>query len=63
MGTYCGHSIIIDPWGNVIAEGNDEEGIITGSIELSEVKEIRDMIHVFRDRRPESYGELAAEKR
>ncbi len=33
--------------GNVIAEGNDEEGIITGSIELSEVKEIRDMIHMF----------------
>ena len=49
--------------GNVIAEGNDEEGIITGSIELSEVKEIRDMIHMFRDRRPESYGELAAGKR
>lgn len=63
MGTYCGHSIIIDPWGNVIAEGNDEEGIITGSIELSEVKEIREMIHMFRDRRPESYGDLAAGKR
>lgn len=55
MGTYCGHSIIIDPWGNVIAEGGDEEEIVTGTVDFGETQNIRNMIHMFRDRRPESY--------
>ena len=62
MGTYCGHSIIIDPWGTVIAEGGDGEEVITGTVDLSAVKEIRDTIHMFRDRRPGSYGEILAGK-
>ena len=49
--------------GNVIAEGNDEEGIITGSIELSGSKGDKGYDSYVRDRRPESYGELAAGKR
>ena len=62
MGTYCGHSIIIDPWGTVIAEGGDTEEIITGSVDFSITKEIRETIHMFRDRRPESYRELIGQK-
>lgn len=58
MGTYCGHSIIIDPWGKVIAEGSDEQEIIYGEINLSEVNEPRELIHVFNHRRPTSYHEL-----
>lgn len=58
MGSYCGHSIIIDPWGTIIAEGGDSEEIVTGSVDLSFVKEVRETIHMFRDRRPESYGEI-----
>lgn len=58
MGSYFGHSIIIDPWGNILAEGGEEEEIVTGSVDLSVTKEIRETIHMFRDRRPESYGEL-----
>ncbi|MDD2207133.1 MAG: carbon-nitrogen family hydrolase [Aminobacterium sp.] len=55
MGTYCGHSMIIDPWGEVIAEGGDQEEIVTGSVDFSETQKIRDTIHMFRDRRPQSY--------
>lgn len=56
MGTYCGHSIIIDPWGEVIAEGGDEQEIVTGSIDFGKMKEVRDLIHMFRDRQPQLYG-------
>lgn len=56
MGTYCGHSIIIDPWGEIIAEGGDEEDIVYGSVDFSKIDEIRNTIHMFRDRRPETYA-------
>lgn len=55
MGTYCGHSIIIDPWGEIIAEGGDNEEIIYGSFDFRKIKEIRNTIHMFRDRKPEVY--------
>lgn len=57
MGTYCGHSIIIDPWGDIIAEGGGEEEIITGSIDYTKTREVRDLIHMFRDRQPTLYGD------
>lgn len=44
--TY-GHSIIIDPWGHVLAEANgDEPGIITADINLDEIKKARTRIPV-----------------
>ena len=55
MGSYCGHSLIIDPWGNIIAEGGEKEEIIYGSIDLSIIDEIRNTIHMFRDRHPNFY--------
>lgn len=58
MGTYCGHSIIIDPWGDVIAEGSDSEDIVTGSIDYTKTREVRDLIHMFRDRQPHLYGDV-----
>jgi len=39
--TY-GHSLIIDPWGKILAEGAEaEEGIITAEIDLEQVGKIR----------------------
>lgn len=38
--TY-GHSLIIDPWGKILADGGTEEGIITADIDLSEVAKTR----------------------
>ncbi len=56
MGTYCGHSIIINPWGEIIAEGGEDEEVVCGSVDFAVAKDIRNTIHVFRDRRPETYG-------
>jgi predicted amidohydrolase len=41
--TY-GHSLIIDPWGEVLADGGDEVGIITAEIDPAKVDEVRAMI-------------------
>jgi deaminated glutathione amidase len=38
--TY-GHSLIIDPWGRVLADGGTEEGIITAELDMALVKKTR----------------------
>ncbi len=52
---FAGHSMMIDPWGEIIAEAGEGEEIITAEIDLEIVKEIRKQIPVFEDRRPEYY--------
>ena len=36
-----GHSLIVDPWGEVLADGGDEPGIVTASIDPARVAEVR----------------------
>ncbi len=38
--TY-GHSLIIDPWGKVLADGDTDEGIIIADLDLAEVAKTR----------------------
>ncbi|MBM7693118.1 putative amidohydrolase [Peribacillus deserti] len=52
---FAGHSMIIDPWGEVLAEAGDQEQILQGEIELKKVDEVRKLIPVFQDRRTEFY--------
>jgi predicted amidohydrolase len=47
----AGHSVVIDPWGQVIAEAGTEEEVLTVDIDLSLVAKIRDEFPVLRDRR------------
>lgn len=53
---FAGHSMIIDPWGEVIAEAGDQEEILTAEIETNLVKEIRKQIPIFADRKPNLYS-------
>ena len=39
-----GHSLIVDPWGRVLADGGVEAGYITAKIDLAEVAKARAMI-------------------
>jgi len=55
--SYFGHSLIIDPWGEIVNEGDDRETIIFGDIDFERVKEIRKIIPMYYDRQPESYPE------
>ncbi|MEI7024479.1 carbon-nitrogen family hydrolase [Paenibacillus sp. y28] len=52
---FFGHSMIIDPWGEVLAEGGEEEALLSAEIDLSKVTEVRGRIPIFEDRRPELY--------
>ncbi|MGG6311997.1 carbon-nitrogen family hydrolase [Paenibacillus macerans] len=52
---FFGHSLIIDPWGDVIAEGGEGEEIVGVTIDLTLVDQVRRRIPVFADRRPGLY--------
>ena len=46
-----GHSLIIDPWGEILADGGPEPGIIYADIDLSRVKKARDRIPALNNER------------
>jgi predicted amidohydrolase len=48
--TY-GHSLIVDPWGTIIAEASEGPGIALGDIDLERVRRIRAAMPVHRHRR------------
>ena len=52
---FFGHSMIIDPWGEIVAEAGEEETILSAKIDLGLVDEVRRRIPVFEDRRPSMY--------
>ena len=41
--TY-GHSLIVAPWGEVLADGGEQPGVVTADIDLSKVEEARTMV-------------------
>ena len=47
-----GHSLIIDPWGEILADGGDQPGIITADLDLDRVADVRAMIPSLRHDRP-----------
>lgn len=54
--TYCGDSVIIDPWGKTVVEASEtEEALLTVTINLDLVEEARSKIKVLADRRPDLY--------
>ncbi|MCY4071782.1 MAG: carbon-nitrogen family hydrolase [Chloroflexi bacterium] len=52
---FGGHSMVIDPWGQVLIEGGEDEELLTAEIDLDEVNRVRMKIPVFEDRRPDAY--------
>ncbi|TDF96641.1 carbon-nitrogen family hydrolase [Paenibacillus piri] len=52
---FFGHSMIIDPWGEVLAEGGETEQIVRAEIDMGLVAEVRSRIPIFEDRRPGLY--------
>lgn len=58
--TFPGGSMIIDPYGEVVADAGDEETTIHAEISLDAVTAARRRYPMFRDRRPELYGPICA---
>ncbi len=54
--TFFGHSLVIDPWGEVLAEGSeDAQQVIITDIDFDTLADARKKVPVFSDRRPECY--------
>ena len=54
--TFYGHSLIIDPWGELLAEGSEtDEEVIVVDVDFGSVAEIRQRIPVLKDRKPQYY--------
>lgn len=48
---FFGHSMIVDPWGEVVIEIGEPEGLYTITLDLDRVKEVRRTFQVLGDRR------------
>ena len=54
--TYFGDSVIIDPWGETVLEANEkDESLLTATIDIDKVDQVRSKMRVLRDRRPDLY--------
>lgn len=52
---FFGHSMVIDPWGEIVVEGDESEQLLTASVDLNVVDKVRSTIPIFEDRRPSLY--------
>ena len=50
-----GHSIITNPWGDIIAEASEKESLIISEIDLSEIKKIREELPLLKNKREDLY--------
>ncbi len=54
--TYCGHSALIDPWGETVIEADGvSPQLLTVTVDFGLVDEVRRRIPALADRRPECY--------
>lgn len=61
IGEFYGSSYFVNPKGKIIAQasGNKDELLIC-DLDLDEIREVRNLWQFYRDRRPETYGQITA---
>lgn len=47
-----GHSLIVDPWGEIVADAGEGEGIIYAELDLGRVDQVRNRLNVIREPKP-----------
>jgi deaminated glutathione amidase len=50
-----GRSLIVDPWGTVLAQAPDEETVISAELDRARVEEVRRQLPSLANRQPEAY--------
>jgi predicted amidohydrolase len=50
-----GHSVVVDPWGTVLADAPDEETVIVADLDRERLRRIRETLPSLANRRPEAY--------
>ena len=59
IGRFYGNSYFCDPRGRVVAEaGEDADELVVADLDLDLIEEVRNTWQFYRDRRPETYGDL-----
>jgi N-carbamoylputrescine amidase len=59
IGKFYGHSYFVNPRGEILAEGSeDRDELVTADIDLDKIDEVRNTWQFYRDRRPETYGDM-----
>jgi predicted amidohydrolase len=59
---YVGRSMVVDPWGTIVATASDDEGIITTEIDLSFADEVKRRYPLMDQRRPDLYEHIGKPK-
>ncbi len=57
---FVGRSMIVDPWGTVVATAPDTEGVVTAEIDLTFIDEVKRRYPLMDQRRPELYQTIGA---
>ncbi len=61
IGKFYGSSYIVNPRGEFLCEASeDQDELVTADMDMEMVREVRNLWQFFRDRRPETYGDLTA---
>lgn len=59
LGEFYGQSYFVDPRGQIVAQASrDKDELLVAEIDLDLIEEVRSTWQFFRDRRPETYGQL-----
>ncbi|MEZ4336511.1 MAG: nitrilase-related carbon-nitrogen hydrolase [Sandaracinaceae bacterium] len=59
IGEFYGQSYFVNPRGQFLAEGSrDQDEVITAEMDLDLIEEVRRTWQFYRDRRPETYGDM-----
>jgi len=62
IGKFYGSSYFVDPRGNFLATGSeDKDELVVASMNLDLIEEVRRTWQFYRDRRPDSYGDMVKE--
>jgi beta-ureidopropionase len=60
IGKFYGTSYFVDPRGNFLATGSEDKSeLIVADMDFEQIEEVRRVWQFYRDRRPDSYGDLA----
>jgi beta-ureidopropionase len=59
IGRFYGSSYVVNPRGKLLRQASeDKDELVVADMDLDMVREVRDLWQFFRDRRPETYGDL-----
>ena len=62
IGEFYGKSYFCNPRGKIIAQASrDKDELVVADLDLDQIREVRNVWQFYRDRRPETYGPLAAQ--